>query len=154
MQGRAILVQAILSALVASWALILTLGDLMFFRIALDEVDVAPLAALNDTAYYVTKFVSGFGHATIAFLLFCFIRAERRAVATSPNSETTNGPESAGGEQNSNVITTDSTRGETQLTGYLLAAPVAIVLSLGTVWSVRWLILELARRIILGSMPQ
>ena len=95
MQGRAIVVQTILSAVVALWALILTLDDFMMFSMALDEVDVAPAGALMDIAYYLTKFVSGFGHAAIALLFFRFIRAERRDVAANPKSETTNGLESA-----------------------------------------------------------
>jgi len=167
MQGRAILVQTILSALVASWALILTLGDVILFREALDVVDVTPLVASIDIAHYLTKFVSGFGHATIAFLLFRFIRAELRGgaekiaarpsaatklEAPNPKSETSNAPESARGAENSNFSTTDSTNGGTHFIGYLLATPAAIVLSLGTLWSVRWLILELARSIFHGAL--
>ena len=166
MQGRAILVQTILSALVASWALILTLGDVILFREALDVVDVAPLVASIDIAHYLTKFVSGFGHATIAFLLFRFIRAELRGgaekmtarpsaatklEAPNPKSESSNAPESTHSAKNSTVRTTDSTNGGTHLIGYLLATPAAIVLSLGTLWSVRWLILELARHIFHGA---
>jgi hypothetical protein len=145
MQGRAILVQTILSALVASWALILTFDDLFLFKVALDEVDVAPHVALIDIAYYLTKFVSGFGHATIAFLLFRFIRAER--IPARPSA-----PESVRGAKNSDVNTTDFTNGGAHFIGYLLATPAAIVLSLGTLWSVRWLILELARRIFIRAL--
>ncbi len=81
MQGRAILVQTILSALVASWALVLTLGDVVLITEALDVLDVAPIVASMNIAYYLTKFISGFGHATIAFLLVRFLRAERRGAA-------------------------------------------------------------------------
>jgi hypothetical protein len=166
MQGRAILVQTILCTLVACWALILTLGDVVLFREALDVVDVAPLVASIDIAHHLTKFVSGFGHATIAFLLFRFTRAELRGgaqkitarpsattklEAPNPKSETANAPEYARGANKLNGSTTDSTNGGTHFIGFLLATPAAIVLSLGTLWSVRWLILELAQRFFQGA---
>ena len=56
------------------------------------------------------------------------------------------------GEKDSNVGTTDSASRETRFIDYLIAAPAAVVLSLGTLWSVRWLILDLARRVILAGM--
>ena len=70
--------------------------------------------------------------------------------APDPKSETSNAPESARREE-LNVSTTDSTNGGTHFIGYLLATPAAIVLSLDTLWSVRWLILELSRRIFQGA---
>jgi hypothetical protein len=162
MQGRAILVQMILSALVSSWALILTLGDVSLIREALDVVDVAPIVAWIDIAHYLTKFASGFAHATIAVLLFRFRRAELRGggekitaqqsaetklEVPDPKSDTSQAPESARSAKNPNVSTTDSTNGSTHFIGYLLATPAAIVLSLGTLWSIRWLVLELARSV-------
>jgi hypothetical protein len=166
MRGRAILAQTILSALVATWALILTLGDVSFFRVALDEVEVAPHVVLIDFAYYLTKFVSGFSHALVAFLLIRFRRAEIRrdaeSIGSPPSaatilapsdaiSETSNVAECAHDANESNVSTADYPNRVTALIGSLLAIPAAIVLSLGTLWSVRWLILELARRLFEGA---
>jgi hypothetical protein len=170
MQGRTILVQTIMSALVASWALFLTLGDVSLLRVALSELDLAPLEVSIAIACYLTKFLSGFGHATIAFLLFRFSHkrtaiaglreASHKRTSTPGLREASHKRTAIAGASETNQTVNcemdhldapEAARGEARLLGYLLATPAAIVLALGTLWSVRWLILELVRRIFAGA---
>src|SRR5262249_30088906 len=98
-------------------------------RLALEEFRGAPLVAPTEIAYYLTKFVSGFGHAAIAFLLLRSRRAEPGGGAA----------ELAG-----------PANGGIGFLSYLLAPAAATVLSLGTLWFVHWSILELFRSVYQG----
>jgi hypothetical protein len=67
---RAMLVQAILSAIVACWAILLTWRYWIDLEFAIEEIRVHPDMAARDIAVYVARFCSGVVHATVAVQLF------------------------------------------------------------------------------------
>jgi hypothetical protein len=70
LQPRVMRVQAILSAMVACWALLLSLQHWVDIAFAIEEFGAYPVIAARDIAFYVMRLCSGVVHFAIAAHLF------------------------------------------------------------------------------------
>jgi hypothetical protein len=128
---RSMLVQAILSAMVACWALVLTWGYRLDIEFAIEEIGVHTIIATRDIALYVVRFCSGIVHLAVAVQLH---RARSQL---------------AGGQ--AGVFAGPSIK-RLGCKNYLFASACGFVLAYGTIGMTNSLVLEAVRRFALHGI--
>jgi hypothetical protein len=125
LRPSAMLVQAIVSAMVSCWALLLTWHDRIDIEFWIEEIRVYPVFAVRDIALYVVTFCSGIVHLAVAVHLF---RARSRLARGEAGHIT---------ELSINGLGCGS---------YLFASACGFVLAYGTIGITNSLVLEAAKR--------
>jgi hypothetical protein len=128
LRPQAMLVQAILSAMVACWALLLTWHYWIDIEFAIEGFGEYPVIAARDIAFYVMRLCSGIVHIAVAVHLF---RARGRLARDEARAITEHSIARFG------------------FTNYLFASACGFVLAYGTIGFANSFVLEAARRFFL-----